>query len=85
MGSSIAWSAAGGAVRLLLMHPPEIIGNVALEKPGRQTLRWPVAAGRGGDARLEFVIGPAYKQLPGYLRPLALQIGSLGFVERGGK
>ena len=73
---------AEGAIRLLVLHPPDIIGNVALDKPGRQTLRWPAPAGRGGPVRLEFLIGPDYKKLPDSQRPLAVQVNSFGFIKK---
>jgi hypothetical protein len=69
-----------GSVRMLIMQPPDVIGNVALDKPGRQTLRWPVPAGRGGIIRLESAIEPPYTKLPGSVRPLGVRVVSFGFT-----
>ncbi len=71
-----------GSVRLCLVHDKEIIGNVALDKPGRQTLEWPVPAGRGGTIRLEFSIQPDYTKLPDAVRPMGIQVSSFGFVRK---
>ncbi len=73
---------AEGKVRLLVLHPPDIIGNVVMEKPGPYPFSWPAPAGRGGPARLEFLIGPDYTKLPDAQRPLALRIRSFGFVQK---
>ena len=71
-----------GVVRLLVLQHSEVIGNVAIDKPGPQTLRWPVPAGRGGTIRIEMTIEPGYKKLPDSLRPLGIQVSSFGFVEK---
>jgi len=71
-----------GTVRLLILQPPDVIGNVGLTKLGRETTRWPAPAGKGGLVRLEFLIGPDYKTIPDSQRPLALQIKSFGFSKK---
>ena len=71
-----------GYVRMILLHRPEVIANVALERPGRQTLRWPVPAGRGGDIRLEILVEPPYIKLPDAARPMGFRVASFGFVRK---
>ena len=73
---------AEGEVRLAVLHRQDVIGNVPLTKPGRQTFRWPIPARGGGTIRLDFVIEPGYYKLPDSVRAMGVQVVSFGFVKK---